>query len=301
MDTNDKKRNTNRVRRPRRQTKPEKRTRRKPDVVYTEARPFNRSRFLLRLATCLAIALALILGLSIFFRSKNVVVSGAEKYDAWQIREASGILPSDNLLTINRAQISGRIMAKLPYVSDVRVQIRLPDTVLIEIVELQVSYAVEATDGNWWLMDAQGKLVEQVSSAEAKSHTKILGVVLTSPKVGEKAVAKEPEPQATQTEGETVPVTVQAKEQLAVALNIVQQLENVGILGDVVSVDVTSLGSIELWYGQRYQILLGDSARIDYKIDAMKQAIEQSSDYEGGILDASFTIWPDMVGYTPFS
>ena len=301
MDTNDKKRNTRKVSRSARQTKSAKRPRRKPDVVYTEAKPFNRNRFLIRLATAFAVALALILGLSIFFRSKNVVVSGAEKYDVWQIREASGIQSGDSLLTINRAQISGRIISSLPYVEQVRVQIKLPDTVLIQIKELEVVYAVAGPGDSCWLINADGKVVDSASVAEAKTHTQILGVTLSAPKIGEKAVAQEEEPQATEAEGETVPVTVLAKEQLDAALLIVQQMEHNSILGQVVSVDVSNISSMELWYGERYHVMLGDSTRIDYKINAMKQAIDQSSEYQGGVLDASFTIWPDMVGYTPFS
>ena len=37
------------------------------------------------------------------------------------------------------------------------------------------------------------------------------------------------------------------------------------------------------------------------KINWMKSAINQRSDYDMGILDVSFTTWPDRVGYTPFS
>ena len=39
---------------------------------------------------------------------------------------------------------------------------------------------------------------------------------------------------------------------------------------------------------------------IAYKIAYMKNAILQMSDYQTGILDVSFTTWPDQVGYTPF-
>ena len=33
----------------------------------------------------------------------------------------------------------------------------------------------------------------------------------------------------------------------------------------------------------------------------MKSAVNQRSDYDMGILDVSFTTWPDRVGYTPFA
>lgn len=294
MSTNDKKR-TGRERRP---EKPKKR----PDVnvVYTEPKVFNRNRFLLQLVTVVAVVVALLLGLSIFFKAKNVVVSGAEKYSAWQIRQASGIQDGENLLTVNAAKVSGRIKTELPYVDQVRVGIKLPDTVCIEIDELDVAYAVESKDGQWWLMDSGRRIVESISAAQSKSYTQVLGVQLDAPAVGKSAVAAEPEPDTTATEVESTPVAVRGSDRLDAAMLVIEALESNGILGQVVSVDVTSIGSIELWYGDRYQILVGDTQRVDYKIQAMKMAIEQSSEYQSGVLDVSFTIWPDQVGYTPF-
>ena len=99
------------------------------DIVYTAPKPFNRNRFLLRLATAVAIVLALILGMSIFFKVENVYVSGANKYTAWQVKEASGIKEGENLLTISRAKIAGRIRTELPYADNVRVGIKLPNSV----------------------------------------------------------------------------------------------------------------------------------------------------------------------------
>ena len=48
-------------------------------IQYTPAKPFNRNRFLLRLATVAAVVLALVMGMSIFFKVNQVYVSGAEK------------------------------------------------------------------------------------------------------------------------------------------------------------------------------------------------------------------------------
>ena len=73
------------------------------------------------------------------------------------------------------------------------------------------------------------------------------------------------------------------------------------VVGEAASVDVTSTEDIILWYGTRYQVNLGDTSRLDYKIDCMNDAILQMSDYQSGVLDVSFTIWPNQVGYTPFA
>ena len=271
------------------------------DVVYTQPGPFNIERFLLHLATAVAVVLALLFGMSIFFKVDTVTVTGNEKYTAWEVMEASGIQEGDSLLTLNEAKINSLVIDKLPYVNKVRVGIKLPDTVKIEVIELDVAYAVEADDGTWWLMGADGGIVEKTNSADAELHTKILGVNITAPAVGEKAQAAQPVSDATTPEGETIPVTVQASQQLDVAVSILQYLEASGVLGEAASVDVSDLSDIELWYAERYQVTIGDSTQLGRKISSMKAAIDKMDDYQKGNLDVSFTTWPDQVGYTPFT
>jgi len=298
----------------------DKRTRRKAnaDVVYTQPKVFQRKRFLLRLATVAAVVLALTLGMSIFFKVETVAVGGTQKYTPWDIRQASGIQEGENLLTLNEAMVAGKIKTQLPYVDTVRLGIKLPDTVNIEITEHDVVYSVQASDSSWWLMTAGGRVVEQTTLVQADGYTKILGVQIASPKVGEQAVAAQPEEptQAPTEEGETlpeeteaeteatapavIPVTVFPAEQLDTAIAILRYLEDNSVLGGVDSVDVTDIYDLRLWYEDRYQVILGDGNQLGMKIKAMKQAIDQMTDYQRGELDVSFTTWPDQVGYTPF-
>lgn len=278
------------------------------DIVYTQPKPFNRNRFLLRLVTVAAVVLALTLGMAIFFKVKNITVSGMEKYTAWDIRQASGIQEGENLLTISDARIAGRITTALPYVKHARVGIKLPDTVNIEIVELDVVYAVQAEDDSWWLLNADGKVVDKTNGAEAKTYTQVLGVRLDKPEIGQQAVAAEPEPETVESSSEaenqtvTVPVTIRAEEYLDVAISILQELEKNRFLGGLASVDVSNLSDLEIWYGQRFQIKLGDRSKLSHKIGSVKAVIEspEIGDHSSGVLDVSFTTWPDSVGYTPF-
>ena len=292
-----------RAARSRSQTPTRRRTQPKPspDVVYVQPAPFNKTRFILCLLIAAAVVLAVVFGMSIFFKvdADKIMVSGMEKYTAWQIREASGIKDGENLLSINAARISSVIREELPYVNKVRVGIKLPDTVKIEIEELDVVYSMEDVDGNWWLLRSDGYIVEKANSADAEQYTKLLGVKLTEPAHGKQAQAYQPIQE--EEDGETVPVTVRASEQLSTALSIVQYLEDCGVIGGAESVDVSNLGDLQLWYGDRYQVTLGDGLELSRKIRSMKAAIDQMSDYQSGILDVSFTTWPNDVGYTPFS
>ena len=271
-----------------------------PVVVYTQPLPFNSSRLLIQLLTVTAVVVALVLGLSVFFKVETITVSGADVYSAWAIREASGISEGDNLLTFSRAKANAQIQAKLPYVEKSRIGIKLPDTVTIYIEELQVSYAIAAEDGIWWLMNSDGRLVEQVDSGTAKNHTQVLGVTITGPVVNEYAVATEEVPSETNALGEVIPVTVTGAQRLNAALEILDALEDNDIVGDAASVDVSSMSAIELWYGTQYQVNLGDSSNMDYKIACMYDAILQLSNYQTGKLDCSFTSFPNDVPYTAF-
>lgn len=276
------------------------RQRAEQDVVYTQPKPFNRNRFLLQIGTVVAVVLALLFGMSIFFKVDNITVSSTNKYDVWTVRQASGIVDGENLLTLSRARISGNILSELPYIDSVRVGIELPGTVHIQVQELDVVYAIQAQDGSWWLMSSGGKLVDTCSSADAEDYTRILGVTLSSPQVGSDAVAYQ-EQAATDEEGNTVPITVYASERLSVAVELTRHMEAKGLIGTVSTVDVTSLTDIQMWYGTRFQMELGDSSGLERKVDALSQAVAQMDDYDTGILDASFTYWPDQVGYSPFS
>ena len=150
-----------------------------------------------------------------------------------------------------------------------------------------MSYAVEAADANWWLITSNGKIAEQIDKAAANSYTKIKGIQLVGPVVGEQAVALEVfEPEATEAEGPTEEteaplVIVTANDRLKAALLILESLEANEIVGEIASVDVTSL--------------------FNKKISQMKQSVAQLNEYQSGILDVSYIAWPDGPFYTPLA
>ena len=286
--------NRRRVSSPKRYTQP---------VVYTQPKVFNRNRLLLQLLIICASVLAMVLAMSVFFKVDVIKVSGAKAYSEWDVREASGIEIGDNLLTFSEPRASGQIQAKLPYVNEVRIGIKLPDTVIIYIEELEVAYAAKCSNGIWWLITSEGRVVEQIDDVRAESYTQIEGITLDNPVVNESAVALEDSPQGidpSQSTEETQVVTVTNAQRLSAALTILQALENNGIVGEAASVNVTNLNAIVLWYGTRFQVNLGDISNVDVKIAWMNTAIGQLSEYDRGILDVSFTSWENEVGFTPF-
>ena len=282
----------------------------RPAVVYTQPQPINWNRMLLQIVAVLAVVLAVVVGLSVFFKVEQVVVYGNEAYSAWTVQEAAGIEGGERLLTMNTIKVGAKIRAELPYVKTVRIGIKLPDTVNIYIEEIDVAYAISSADGTWWLMTSDGTMVEQIDAGIAGSYTKVLGVTLESPAEGQPAqaveeyaaFATETTPEDSTEETVQVPASslITGYDRLKAALTILAALEANDIVGEAASVDVTSLSNLELWYGHQYQVKLGDANDMEKKISWMKSAISQRKDYDTGVLDVSFVTWPDQVGYTPF-
>ena len=287
-----------------------------PTIIYTQPQAFNRDRLVVQLVTVLAVVLALVMGMSVFFKVGEITVSGADVYTVNAVEEASGIKKGDSLFTFSRARAGALIIANLPYVKNVSFGIKLPETVNIIIEEEDVVYSIQDQTGDWWLMNSDGRVVTAIREGAASNYTKVLGVNLLNPVAGQRAEAMEKSDmvgadneEAVSTEASADPDATEdnivaassGAQRLSVALEILKALEDNDVVGSAASVDVSEPENIELWYGTRYQVELGDDNRLHDKIDYMTDVIAQMSDYQSGILDISFRIWTNQVGYTPFS
>ncbi|MBE6934006.1 MAG: FtsQ-type POTRA domain-containing protein [Ruminococcaceae bacterium] len=270
------------------------------EVVYVPAKPFARNRLLVRLATVAAIVAALLLGMSVFFKVENVRVSGCVQYTAHDIKLASGIQNGDGLFSVGIPGVAAKIHA-LPFVKDVRVGIKLPHTVMIEITEVRVPYAIKAQDDSWWLVDSDGVVVKQWEESEQDTCTKILGVHILNPKAGQQAVAQDTVQNTEDENGNTISVNISNGKKLQLALKLADLLEKNGILGEAASIDVNDMSGLQIWYGQQYQIKLGDESSIETKISFVKGAIDKLSEesHNSGVLDVTFRNGEQII-YTRF-
>lgn len=266
-----------------------------PEVSYTMPKPFTKGGFLVRLASVAAAVAAVVMCLSLFFRVEEVVVSGADKYTPWMIKEASGISDGDSLLSVSDARVSGNIISALPYVKEVRVGIKLPGTVHIEITELETTYAIEASDGTWWLITSEGRVVERIQASAAAGYTRIIGVQAGSPKEDQLIQAAEETQQQTpdateSTDSVTLPTMAQitGAMRLDAVITILNALEDNGVIGQIASIDVSNINDITMEYGQRLHVVLGTAENLAYKVQYMALAIAQIEEYQTGELDVSF-------------
>lgn len=265
----------------------------KPEIAYTQPRPFYRNRLIVQLLSVAAVVVAFTIGISIFFKVDTVTVTGASKYSAATIAEASAIRSGDSLLFFGRAGAAYKIKTKLPYVDTVRFRLELPGTVNIIVEEKDVAYAVQATDGSWWMMTADGMLAEKTTSDAAENGSTIEGVILQNPKAGELAEAAQNDAQIG---------TATAADRLKVAVQILAQLEKWELFAPATRIDVTDLFALRLYCGPDYRVELGDSGSMEEKIQMLKFALPQL-DGQGGVLKLVYNEEAEQweVIYQPWS
>ena len=266
-----------------------------PAVVYTAPKPLSRGGFALRLATMAAAAVAVFLALSVFFRVETITVAGADKYSPWMVRQAAGVEPGEALLSVGEARVASRIIDKLPYVDKVKVDIRLPGTVEIQITELQVTYSIEDENGTWWLISSGGRAVEQVNLDKALGYTRVEGVAIRTPEQGQQVQAVpgqiiDPGDGTAESQDQA-----DADEQLASLIAVLTALEHNRIIGEVAVVDVTDVTDLRLEYPQLLTVRLGDSGRMDYKVGYLAAALQELEDSLSGELDLTLEYPEDAV------
>ena len=89
-----------------------------------------------------------------------------------------------------------------------------------------------------------------------------------------------------------------ADEQLSSLIAVLTALEHSRIIGQVSLVDVTNVSDIRLEYPQLLTVRLGDSERMEYKVDYLAAAIEKLEENQSGELDLTLEYTEDAI-FTP--
>lgn len=118
---------------------------------------------------------------TVFFRVDDIIVQGNRRYTAQEIIDVAGVKTGDNLFALRAGKLSRELRGRLPYIRTVSVRRLLPDTLSITVTEGSAVAAV-AHEGKWWLMDADGKLLEQTTSPGGVSQ--VVGLSPLAPAVG---------------------------------------------------------------------------------------------------------------------
>ena len=226
--------------------------------------------FLYKVLSMLVICGAIVAALTLFFRVNTIVVTGQERYTQDQIIEASGVSMDDNLFLLNKYAVAGNIRAALPYVDEIRINRKLPDTLLIEIKECGTPMAV-VQDGFAWLVSPSGRVVEQLDTAQAEGYAVISGCTLLAPSVGTRLAL----------------ATEYAAQQQSL-LDLMAALEAAGLTEQVQAIRLDDLSMLVMEYAGRFSVELPYGADYERKLRALVQVVEQLETNQTGTIQMTW-------------
>lgn len=219
--------------------------------------------------TIFLMTLALIIGLSAFFRISEIEVTGISLYSPDEIISESGIEIGDNLLFISGSSTAVKICKDLVYVDEVRIIKNLPNKLQIEISE---SYPIASIkiDDSYWIIDKNCRLLEETDFAGAENTITIKGVTPVSPVAGQK-----------------ISLGDFSETQLVYLSRVLTELLEQNIQDKVTWIDMSNLSEITFDYDGRFTVELGRGENVDSKFVLFIEVVAKLENTDTGTIDLS--------------
>ena len=229
---------------------------------------------------------AIILAATLFFKIETITLTGDTRYNRDYVAKASGLEIGDNLVLFDKISVKNGIYEACPYLDTVQILRRYPSAIEIIVTECEpvAVFCDEKTEipdpkdasktittglTGCWLMDRNGKLLENIPSTRSPELPRIYGVTLVSPR-----------------EGHSVEILQEdTKKPLFLLLNTA---EDDGILQDIGGMDFSEPYAIRFNYLDRFVVKVGSTEKLDVKMRYLHLIVEEKlSSNATGTLDLS--------------
>ena len=229
----------------------------------------------------LLVLFIVIFGVSVFFRVATIEVSGSSRYTSDEIIAASGIEAGDNLFLIDRDAAALRIKSAMPYIADIRIDPAIPDKAVIIVTE-SAAFAAIGTSGDYWKVDAAGRILERSDFLGTSGLIRVTGVTLAAPK-----------------EGAKLAVDSAFDTQLGFLLDVFSAIDKAGIGGDVSELDISNISAITFIYKGNITVKLGGGDNAEHKISKLLATITELAELEAGASGTIDVSKDDMRSFIP--
>lgn len=229
----------------------------------------NRGRFvfLYKMLSAVVILAAIVLGCIVFFRVGKIEVTGQSNYTTEQVIQASGISKGDNLFQINKFKVAKQILSRMPYVDELSIYRKLPDTLVIQVVECKSAAAVQG-DGAWWVLDTKTKMLERTDEAGAAAYPPVTGLTPAAPIVGGKLAVGE-----------------EQTRKLESFRLLLAALDERNMVGEVKGFDLSAENVIEMKFTERFTVKMPMSTDFHYAMRVVRAAVDTLPQNDQGVID----------------
>ncbi|MCL2002507.1 MAG: FtsQ-type POTRA domain-containing protein [Oscillospiraceae bacterium] len=207
----------------------------------------------------IAFLLLLILSSGLFFKVSDIRVEGAYAVSPERVIELSGYAHGDNMFLLNKAAAARAVTAGMPYVRSVRIKRDWPGRVVIVVSEAAPA-AMAAHEGEYWLFDAQGRLLETARLIPAPKLPNVKGLSFLDPMVGTKVF----------------PIHEDTAK-LEPLLSLLRAMQTENLWHDVAEIDISALSNVRFTYTEQYRVEMGPPEAMEKKLQIMMLALERES------------------------
>ena len=202
----------------------------------------------------------------VFFRVDNIKVENSvtSMYTGSQIIAASGISTGQNLFSVKKREVAADIIKKLPYIGDVTIKKRFPNTIILIISET-TDYVSVPYRGGYLIVSPDMKILSDTYIQQEGIPT-VYGIMPETFIPGQKLEASNPG----------------SEEALSSLLKII---DSYMWLDYISAINVRDKLDLYMVYDNRILIRFGSISKLDYKFELLKETIETklSSDFTGNI------------------
>ena len=215
------------------------------------------------------------------FNIKEIKVTGNTVIKTEEIVAKSGIKKGVNIFDFNVGEAKDNILA-MGYISEVKIKRRLPSTVEIMVVE-EVGVCYIKAEKGYVIITADGRCIDDGSKNNDKDAHEIPKIPLVT---GLDEVKYKV--------GKTI--TSENSAQLEALFKCLHELSKSGHIFNTLEIDMSNLNKIRFLYLTRdLEVILGDSEKIDYKIEIFEEILSGI----GQNLKGTINLSQDRPTYTP--
>jgi len=195
----------------------------------------------------------------VFFKVNDIKVENSitSMYTGNQIETASGIIKGQNIFSIKKKDITANILRALPYIGEVTIRRRLPNTVVLVVSET-TDYVSIPYRGGYLIVSLDMRILSDTYIVSQGIPT-VYGITPENFIPGQKLQARDPSTQ----------------EALSSLLNLVEEY---GWIGRVTAINVRDKLEVYMVYEDRILIRFGSIAKLDYKFELLKETLETKLD-----------------------
>jgi len=213
--------------------------------------------------------LAVFVGLSVFFKVSEFVVTGTSMYAPEDVVRASGLELESSIFFVKESTAAARIKDALPYVDEVRISRSLPGTISLAVTECYPVASVEAS-GSVWIIDKNAKILDNKPIGTKTKNINVIGIAPIMPTVGD-----------------TLALGDAGTVQFTYLRQVLAGLLEARMHNRVQWLDMTSISAVTFSYEGRLTVNLGKGDNVKDKLWLLEKIAADHPGDETGYVDLS--------------